>query len=272
MLFNKKKCPNCQSEYDVVDATCPACGSENQDVKLFRINQHITWLPWVRQLVIFIIGSLGLQLTALILSFIVGSTMGNTLEARLTLNFSAYVVTIFGLIAALFPLYKKFIPTFKKWVPYVAGIIGSIAILVCNGIYSSIVGVFVESEKNANESLARDMILAYPVVATIMTALLGPICEELTYRVGLFSFLKRVHTVLAYVGTALIFAFIHFDFEAIGTPEITNELINIPYYIGAGIVLSYLYDRFGLASSLTAHISNNLFTTMVVIFLGDQMA
>lgn len=268
MLFHKKKCPNCQSEYDVVEATCPACGQENEEVQKLRINQNIVWLPWVRQLVLFVIGLLGLQLTAIVLSFIVAPTMGTGLDARLTMNLGAYIVTVLGLGAALFPLYKKLLPSFKKWVPYVAGIIGAVAVLVLNTMY----GVFirnVETTKNANETLARDMILAYPVAATIMTAFLGPIVEELTYRVGLFSLLKRVSTVLAYVGTALVFAFIHFDFEAIGTAEITNELINIPYYIGAGLVLSYLYDKFGLASSLTAHISNNLFTTIVVLLLRE---
>lgn len=268
MLFNKKKCPNCQSEYDVVEATCPACGKENEEVNKLRINQNIVWLPWVRQLILFLIGALGLQIAAIILSVIVARTMGTDLNARLTINFTAYVLTAIALIMALFPLYKKVLPSFKKWVPYVAGIIGAIAVLVCNAIYGSFIRN-VETTKNANETLARDMILAYPVVATIMTALLGPVVEELTYRVGLFTLLKRVHTALAYVGTAIIFALIHFNFEAIGTAEITNELINLPYYFGAGLTLSYLYDKFGLASSLTAHISNNLFTTLVVLVMRE---
>ena len=271
MLFNKKKCPNCQSEYDVVETTCPACGQENEDAKKLRVNRYIVWLPWVRQVIIFVVGCLGLQITALIVSFIVGATMGTGLDARLTMNFAAYAIITFGLIACLYPFYKKLLPSFKKWWPYVAGLVGAAAILQLNGVY----GLFIrniETTKNANESLARDMILTYPVRASIMTVLLGPICEELTYRVGLFSFLKRVHTALAYVGTALIFAFIHFDFQAIGTAEITNELLNLPYYIGAGLVLSFLYDRFGLASSLTAHISNNLFTTAVVLLLGDKIS
>ena len=264
MLFNKKKCPDCQSKYDVVEATCPACGKENEEVKKLRINQNIIWLPWIRQLILFLIGALGLQIAAIVLAVIVGKTMGNGLDARLTVNFTAYGLTAIALIMAFHPLYKKILPSFKKWVPYVAGIIGCIAVLVCNAIYGSFIRN-IETTKNANESLARDMILSYPIAATIMTAFLGPICEELTYRVGLFSLLKRVHTALAYVGTAIIFALIHFDFQAIGTAKITNELINLPYYFGAGLTLSYLYDKFGLASSLTAHISNNLLTTIVVL-------
>ena len=107
MLFNKKKCPNCKSEYDVVDATCPVCLSVNDDVEKLRINQNIVWLPWVRQLIVFLIGALGLQIAAIVLSLIVGATMGNGLDARLTLNFTAYVVTILALLGGFFPFYKR---------------------------------------------------------------------------------------------------------------------------------------------------------------------
>ena len=268
MLFKKKKCENCQSEYDVVEATCPACGTQNEEVQKLRINQNIIWLPWWRQLLIFLIGILGLQIAATVLSIIFLQTLGDTLEASLTVNALAYVLALGGIAIGLYPYYKRCLGSFKKWLPYVIGLAGAIAIYLLNAFYGSIISQFIETTNNENESTAESMLTAYPAISMIMIVILGPVCEELTYRVGLFSLLKRVNTALAYVVVAVIFGFIHFNFGAIFGGNIVNELANLPFYMGAGLVMCYLYDKFGLAASLTAHITNNLISSLLALFVG----
>ena len=57
----------------------------------------------------------------------------------------------------------------------------------------------------------------------------------------------------------VVFAFIHFDFEAIGTPEIVEELWSLPSYLVSGLILTIAYEHRGPACSMTAHVLYNLF-------------
>ena len=73
-----------------------------------------------------------------------------------------------------------------------------------------------------------------------MTVILAPFAEEMTYRIGLFSALKRVNLILAFIVTALVFGLIHFDLSGViqgfntGTEGsrkyAINELCNLPLY------------------------------------------
>ena len=109
----------------------------------------------------------------------------------------------------------------------------------------------------------RSFITIYPFISLIFLGVIGPICEELTYRVGLFSVLKKPKW-LAYVIGTLVFALAHFSFTS---TNIINELVNLPVYIVSGFALCLAYDKFGLAASLTAHTVNNIYSVSMVIFL-----
>ncbi len=110
------------------------------------------------------------------------------------------------------------------------------------------------------------MVKAVPVFSFIVFGLIGPFCEEVTYRVGLFGFLGRFNKVVAYLGTALIFGFIHFGWSAIWSPaypgHLVVELINLPPYIGAGAAFCFLYDRWGFGAAFLAHATNNVFSVI----------
>ncbi len=280
MLFGKKTCAHCDSEIDVAEATCPVCGSDLRKEGPKTFSNQMTWIPWVKQLIIFIVGLLGLNIAATVFSVIFMAANGDIDNAALTINFLSYLVIFCSLAALVWMHYKGLFKSFKRWKPYVFGLAGLGALLVFNMGYNAFIQAVHPITDNANETAVNSYILSSPVMAFFVIVIFGPVVEELTYRVGLFSLLSRVHIVLGYILTALTFAFIHFDWSciisylagdieaAVFNEVLINELLNIPLYIAAGVVFNFLYHKFGLASSLTAHMTNNLLSFMLVFLAG----
>lgn len=262
MLFGKKNCPNCGSEYDVASPTCPACGTPDSAYQQRHIASEMTFIPWWKQLVIFGIGTVGLSIAANIASMFFGK---ESLDL-LWVNFIGYFVAIIAIVIMLFLHYKQVLKSFKNWLPYLVGLIGAGALFLFSNVYSSIMNSIHPITENINEQTADNFILLYPALAFFVIVLFGPISEELTYRVGLFSFLYRAKPYIGYIITALVFALIHFDWECFGDSEVLiNELLNIPFYLFAGFAFCFLYHKWGLASSMTAHVLNNLITFILVL-------
>ena len=51
--------------------------------------------------------------------------------------------------------------------------------------------------------------------------------------------------------------------------QIINELINLPAYVIAGLILNYAYDREGIAASTYAHIFNNLIGFLLAMLAAN---
>lgn len=233
-----------------------------------RIEKTTDLKIW-KQILFFVIGLFGLTVISLFIQIIVQlaarraivsdydyqTFMGST-TFDMIVNGSTYLI-----IAVIFLILMKddtneFFKSFKDWKPYVAAAIGFSAILTFNLFYNLILnatGAVISD--NANESSLNSIVSDFPFLSLLIFALIGPIVEEFTYRVGLFSLLKRVHISLAYVVTIIVFTFIHFDFQS---NNMVNELLNIPFYMFAAATFCFLYHRFGLASSISAHVTNNL--------------
>ena len=233
-----------------------------------RIEKTTDLKIW-KQIIFFVIGLFGLTVISLFIQIIVQlaarraivsdydyqTFMGST-TFNMIVNGSTYLI-----IAVIFLILMKddtneFFKSFKDWKPYVAAAIGFSAILTFNLFYNLILsatGAVVSD--NANESSLNSIVSDFPFLSLLIFALIGPVVEEFTYRVGLFSLLKRVHISLAYVVTIIVFTFIHFDFQS---NNMVNELLNIPFYMFAAATFCFLYHRFGLASSISAHVTNNL--------------
>ena len=91
----------------------------------------------------------------------------------------------------------------------------------------------------------------------------------------IFSFLKRINSIFAYVISALIFALIHFDFNSIivgvetsNWSILINELINLPPYVFAGLTFTFLFEKFGFGCGLFAHILNNVYSIFATLLLN----
>ena len=269
----KKTCEYCKVQYDPLLPNCPKCGEENKDSDL-KDYKNIIPLPWFKQLILLLVGSLGFQILSFIIQiivlFIVRIDSSTPIETRIMvtgiINFVAYFILILALLGTVSNDMPKLFKSFANWIPYVAGLVGLIAIFGFNFIYNLFLTVLnIGISDNTNESGITQIIGMFPVLSFVVFGVLGPVCEELTYRVGLFSLLRRVNKWLPYLVVILVFALIHFDFEALFSfqdpdwlAKLTNELLNLPLYAFAGFTFSFLYDRFGLASSITAYTLNNL--------------
>lgn len=271
MFFGKKICPKCQSEYDVAMPTCPACGEADPNYPDGKLSKEATWMVWWRQLVIFVIGSIGLTIagTLAAIPFIAvrGAENGLTLSDTLWVDFIGYTAILIGMFIVAWPRRKDLVKSFRKWLPFVIGLAGAAALYFFSLFYGVILQLIrKEVTDNANQSLAVLLVKGYPVVSFFLLGIMGPVAEELTYRVGLFSFCLRAKKWVAYVVVTIVFALIHFDFESFGnTKLLINELLNLPSYAFAGCALCFLYDRWGLSASLTAHILNNIVSCIFIL-------
>ena len=179
-----------------------------------------------------------------------------------SINLITYSILFLGMMGFCFVDIPKHIKMFKGWKPYVFGLCFAIGIVLFDIAYSNFVNLFYQTETSGNETAVRSVISLYPVASIFILGIIGPLCEELAYRVGLFGLLRKVHRALAYTVTGLVFGLIHFDFTA---ANLINELIFLPTYIMPGLVLSLAYDLFGLPCSWFAHSLNNLFAIIMNI-------
>lgn len=267
MLFKNKICPNCHTTYDSASFSCPNCHQKN-DLNVPKSHKAISFVPPLFQVGVFLIGWLGLQVLFIIMQIIVSLFYEDlNINALAVIDYGSYVFLFAALVLTLLPFIKSILKHFKKWENYIYGIGYGVTLVVVTMLYSLIISQLVQMSDNANQETAAKLTKSFPILAVIFLGFIGPICEEITYRLGLFSFLKRVNKFLPYILVPIVFGFIHFDFTCFGSETMVNELVSVPSYIIAGLVLSLAYNHKGLACSTTAHIINNVFS-IIMILLG----
>jgi membrane protease YdiL (CAAX protease family) len=116
---------------------------------------------------------------------------------------------------------------------------------------------------------STSMIKTSRFFASFLLCFMAPIAEEITYRVGLFGFLKRWNVYAAYI---IAPTRIRLDPLSVGRDWDRRHLcrmslIQIPSYIFAGVGFALLYDFCGFGASTLAHITNNLISVLVSIYL-----
>ncbi|MFA5283532.1 MAG: CPBP family intramembrane glutamic endopeptidase [Bacilli bacterium] len=271
-MFKTIKCPNCGQAFDEYASQCPNCQSDNDGKSKSKV-RRMHFVASLKQLLLFLAGWGGLKIIALLVRSIIEmigksvyqgdadslSDFLNSNKVGMIINSLAYVIIFVGLLAILwndiFPLAKEF----KKIRPFIYGIgYGLLITAVTIGYTLLLKACGIEFSDNGNESAISTYMIAYPTLSVLIFVILGPIVEELVYRVGLFAFLYRINKYLAYVVAALVFGLIHMSFNFSDINVFLNELINIPSYIFAGVVLCYIYSKEGFACSTYAHITNNL--------------
>ncbi len=234
------------------------------------------------RLIFFLVGFLGLQLVAsIIVTFIeivnkdlIGENISPDLSSLL--NFLAYLILTTIMLAIM--LAKKdtkkwFLEQFKDKNAILEGLAIGAATIALSMLYSFLVSlIFQNVTENNNQQSIESAFGAQPVLSFFFIVIFAPIVEELTYRFGLFGSVSKCSKILAYIITILVFAFLHFDFEAfkIGGNLLINELINLPAYMIGGLCLSYAYARNGkISTSIVAHsIYNGLqFILMCILML-----
>ena len=236
----------------------------------------------MKQLILFIAGWIGFRVFAYVVQILIlliangrgldGNAVLGQSNVSIILNSTLYVSLLAALLVISNKDVFKLLKSFKQWQSYVAGVVCLLAIFAFNFAYNMLIEFLKEVQiikiptgNNANQAAIDSLESLYPFTCVIVFGLIGPVCEEFTYRVGLFSLLKRKNKILAYVASCVIFAFIHFNLS-FNTATLINELINIPLYMFAGFAFAYTYDHYGFAGSVTAHALNNLIGRIPAIF------
>lgn len=238
--------------------------------------KNLSILKPSKQVILFVTGLIGLVLLSLLLDIFIKLIAKNVAPtqydydvfthstlASMILNGSCYLILGVAFIIILKNDSDEIFKSFKGWKPFVAGLIGLSAIMAFNLTYNMILtATGVNISDNANETTLNTIVTDFPLASILMFAFIGPVCEELTYRVGLFSLARRLNRIFAYLITIIVFTLIHFDFFS---STMVNELLNIPLYAFAAFVFTFLYEKYGLAASLSSHITNNLISLMMTI-------
>ena len=211
------------------------------------------------QVLIFLVGLLGLTIAATAFSFMFSSLSG-TESFTSVVTYSAYITIFVVLMCTALIERKEFVSKFKNPKDYGIGFLMGIVLIFATALLSMTISSFAPISDNQNQVAVESTISFNPLMAILVLGIIGPICEEMTYRVGLFSFISRKSKVLAYIIVPIVFGFIHFDF---GNITSLNEWLNLPIYVLSGLILTFTYERFGPAASMTAHITNNVFSIVV---------
>ena len=126
MYFKRTRCKNCQSSHDEMLEYCPRCGIKNEEHLLFRRTHPMTFVPWYRELMLFLCGFIGLTLFSLIYTIIFKATyeadkdLGNML-----INTASYLTIFVLLLVIMFPYFRSLINKFKIPLAYMWAGIGT---------------------------------------------------------------------------------------------------------------------------------------------------
>ena len=265
MLLKRKKCPNCGTYYDPTLEKCPGCHKHNELYLNREISDKIAFMHPVAQVGLFLGGFAlaGMLVIQLIIALFFKNAIPdkNTFEA--VLISCTYILMTGGLFFIIFYTRRQhFFSKYKRKIDYIYGLAYAITLIFVGSLVGSLTSLFYQVTDNVNQTAAVIYSKNYPILAFFVIGILGPVCEELTYRVGLYSFLRRINKYLAFAVTIIVFAFIHFDFEA---EDMVNELWSIPSYIAAGFVLTLAYEHRGPACSMVAHVCYNIFAFLTIL-------
>jgi len=278
VMFKKNRCEACHSEYDDKYEVCPYCKANELPLKKRLWGNKTIYLKPIKQIFFFVIGFGGLNLLALILGLLVQMIAAirlgnvdavkefvNSVQYSAIVNFTIYGILVVGLLGLVNKDVIKLLKSFKNFLVPIAAIAGFAAVMIFNLIYSSILTACgINMSTNDNEQALDSIITVYPVLSILIFGIIGPLCEELTYRLGLYSFLRRINKYLAYAVTIVVFALIHFNF----TGDMVIELLNLPFYIVAGFMMTFVYEKVGFAGSFALHSLNNLTSVLSQIILS----
>ena len=265
MLFRNKKCPNCETYYEPTLEKCPGCHKTNELYLNREITNKIVFMHPIAQIGMFLAGFAlaGMLVGELIISNFVVLIPGDDVLKQTLLLLFTYLSMLGGLAAIVLTTRRKhFFSKYKRGLDYVYGIGYAITIVLVSMIIGAIITIFHTPADNNNQAAAVAVAKNYPIIAFFLLGFLGPICEELTYRVGLYSFFRRINKYLAFGVTIVVFALIHFDF---GAEDIINELWSLPSYLISGFILTLAYDHRGPACSMTAHVLYNIFAFLMML-------
>lgn len=265
MLIKYKKCPNCGTYYEPTLEKCPHCYKHNELYLNREISTSIAYLHPFAQLGLFLAGFsfVGMLLIQLTIFYIIDSFDLSEGVVDAIINTGTYLILLLTLASIVFFTRRKyFFSKYKRGIDYIYGIGYAVTLILMGSLIGNFISIFHETSDNINQTAAVSYSHNYPILAFFILGIVGPVCEELTYRVGLYSFLRRINKYLAIGVSAVIFALIHFSFKQ---DAIINELWSLPSYLVSGVILALAYEHRGPACSMVAHILYNIFAFILIL-------
>ncbi|MDO5330341.1 MAG: type II CAAX endopeptidase family protein [Bacillota bacterium] len=277
--FHRTTCAECGESYDSTMSGCPHCHARNAELgesTRFRNDLHV---DWIYNIAFLLVGLIGFQIIGTIVQLFIspyyqsGALSEN--EANMMVNGIAYgfLFVVLALMVYFSRSWREYLRSYCSLKTWGVAVLGFLGLLAASVIWNLIKQLLVESSgDNANQSTIVDLVKLFPAASVLVFGILGPLCEEITYRSGLFSLLKRVNRPFAYIVSAFIFGSIHFDWSCLANisenySNFLNELVNLPDYIFAGVILAFVYDRWGIGASSGAHAFNNLYSVIGIMLV-----
>lgn len=215
-------------------------------------NTRLGDIPLWKRIYLFCICSIGLNVIAVFVYLMLYNLPENQVSALANIIcYSILFVAMFGVVLFDIP---KFAYQFKDYKRYLYGFLFGLAVIGFDVSYTSFVNLFYDFHISGNEEAVRDVIYLYPAASVIILGIIGPICEEMAYRIGLFGLVRKWNIVAAFLISSFVFAGAHISFGS----YFVDELVNFPMYLFSGFMFALTYYKFGFVGSMTAHITNNL--------------
>lgn len=261
--FEKKECPKCGHKYDALQPACPKCQEPFETKRAVPFNKVTFTNPFI-EIALFLVGWLGLKGLAEIIAYILSNMVRDgslpVEEFSTTLNYTCYGI-LFVILAGIASIYiPKLLKSFTK-PEFLWGFMVYVVIFgfdIVWGMISKNLGATTNENETAIETITK---VNLPL-SLLFLGVLGPICEEFTYRVGLFNFSRRINRVVGYVVGSVLFGLIHIhDFTSV------NEWLSYPPYVFAGLAFAFAYEKWGFGASTLAHVTNNVLALIASYYL-----
>ena len=278
--------------------------SEKKKFRMFNDNELNDSLVFWKNIILFIWGS-GCYIG---LNYLLNAICGRFYDSMGDNNYSIMMMNLcYGLLLLGFIIFlivdrksgKALLKSLKGYKPYLFGLIIFVISFVLEIAINMIIHYAYKSniQVNSNESGLRQMISASPWAIFLPIVVFGPLCEELTYRVGLYGLIAKKNKWIGIVVSAIVFGILHFSFSSVYAAinydsllanqssilkhldsagnvlyytkdqviqNLINELLNLPSYILSGLLFGFAYAHTGkISASMTAHILNNLISTVI---------
>jgi len=124
---------------------------------------------------------------------------------------------------------------------------------------------FFHSRVNLNDTTIAAQVNAAPRTTALIVIFLAPFVEEVLFRGLVFGCIKEKSRVVAYIVSALLFAFLHVWTFAVSSWDMSYLILMLQYLV-PGVVFSWTFDRSGtLWTTILLHAIVNALALYVIL-------
>ncbi|MCQ2087132.1 MAG: CPBP family intramembrane metalloprotease [Bacilli bacterium] len=266
MLQIEDEYTNKVDDFNEINETINTISSFNFETYKKPKTNNPDGLSWKKRLALFLLGFsyAGLFIVSLIVGISIAIFVEDKALYSILVESITYIILFAIMFAICFTERKYFANELKDPSKYTKGLVIGVCLIAVEFVLSVAIEIFYKPDVNANQAIVESLTKNYPTLMFIITCLIGPVCEELTYRVGLYGMLRKKNEIMGFIVAGLVFAAVHISFT---DTTLLAELCAFPIYLSISYLLTLAYKKYGLAASLTAHIFINLISFISIMSL-----